>query len=166
VFWSLPFFEENGGYMNRCTNCGAEKLTAGEQPVTRDVGERTFEGFVQGWSCAACGERYYDAADLGSFEEAAAKWLAEHGVRTPEELKFMRKAVGIRAADLATWLDVSPETISHWETGKHAPDVVTRSTIAAIVLDTLRGESATLDRLRAQGKPEGTRKVRLGRDAA
>lgn len=32
-------------------------------------------------------------------------------------------------------------------------------------VDTLRGESATLDRLRAQGKPEGTRKVRLGRDA-
>ena len=78
----------------------------------------------------------------------------------------MRKAVGIRAADLATWLDVSPETISHWETGKHAPDVVTRSTIASIVLDTFRGETATLDRLRVQGKPEGTRKVRLGRDAA
>lgn len=78
----------------------------------------------------------------------------------------MRKAVGIRAADLAIWLDVSPETISHWENGKHTPDVVTRSTIASIVLDTLRGASATLDRLRAQGKPEGTRRVRLGRHAA
>jgi hypothetical protein len=61
---------------------------------------------------------------------------------------------------------VTPETISHWETGKHAPDVVTRSTIASIVLDTLRGESSTRDRLHAQGHPEGTRNVRLGRDAA
>jgi DNA-binding XRE family transcriptional regulator len=104
----------------------------------------------------------HDGLDLGAFEE----WLAEHGVRTPQELKFMRKAAGIRAADLASWLAVTPETISHWETGKHAPDVVTRSTIASIVLDTLRGESSTRDRLHAQGHPEGTRNVRLGRDAA
>ena len=116
--------------------------------------------------CSACGERYYDGEDLGAFEQSAAKWIAEHGVRTPEELKFMRKAAGIGAADLAAWLDVTPETVSHWETGKHAPDVVTRSTIASIVLDTLRGESSTRDRLQVQGKPEGTRKVRLNRDAA
>jgi DNA-binding XRE family transcriptional regulator len=152
--------------MNRCTNCGEQKLASGQQPITRDVGDRTFEGSVRGWVCAGCEEVYYDGVDLGAFEEAAAKWLAEHGVRTHAELKFMRKAAGIRAVDLAAWLSVTPETISHWETGKHAPDVVTRSTIASIVLDTLRGESGTRDRLQAQGKPESTRKVRLNRDAA
>jgi putative zinc finger/helix-turn-helix YgiT family protein len=152
--------------MNRCTNCGAQKLVSGQQPITREVGDRTFEGLVQGWACAACGELHYDGVDLGAFEEAAARWLAEHGIRSPEELKFMRKAVGIRAVDLAAWLSVTPETISHWETGKHAPDVVTRSTIASIVLDTLSGESATRDRLQVQGTPEKTRKVRLNRDAA
>jgi putative zinc finger/helix-turn-helix YgiT family protein len=152
--------------MNRCTNCSERKLVEEQQPVTREVGERTFEGLVKGWRCTSCRASYHDGPDLGAFEEAAAKWLAEHGVRTPQELKFMRKAAGIRAADLASWLDVTPETISHWETGKHAPDVVTRSTIASIVLDTLRGESSTRDRLHAQGHPEGTRNVRLGRDAA
>ena len=152
--------------MNRCTKCGKMEPLAGQQPITRDVGERTFEGFVRGWCCPSCGELSYDGSDLEACEQAAAKWLAEHGVRTPQELKFMRKAVGLRATELAAWLDVTPETISHWETGKHAPDVVTRSTIASIVLDTLRGESATRDRLQAQGKPEGTRKVRLDRDAA
>jgi putative zinc finger/helix-turn-helix YgiT family protein len=151
--------------MNRCTNCKME-LVEERQPVTREVGDRTFEGLVKGWRCSSCGDCYHDGPDLGAFEEAAAKWLAEHGVRTPQELKFMRKAAGIRAADLANWLDVTPETISHWETGKHAPDVVTRSTIASIVIDTLRGESSTRDRLHAQGHPEGTRNVRLGRDAA
>jgi putative zinc finger/helix-turn-helix YgiT family protein len=152
--------------MNRCTNCSERKLVEEQQSVTREVGDRTFEGLIKGWRCPSCGESYQDGPDLGAFEEAAAKWLAEHGVRTPQELKFMRKAAGIRAADLASWLDVTPETISHWETGKHAPDVVTRSTIASIVLDTLRGESFTRDRLHAQGHPEGARKVRLGRDAA
>ena len=152
--------------MNCCTNCGERRLVEEQQPVTREVGDRAFEGLVKGWRCPSCGESYQDGPDLGAFEEAAAKWLAEHGVRTPQELKFMRKAAGIRAADLASWLDVTPETISHWETGKHAPDVVTRSAIASIVLDTLRGESFTRDRLHAQGHPEGTRKVRLSRDAA
>lgn len=152
--------------MNRCTNCDSQSVVAGPQLVTHEVGERTFEGTVQGWSCKGCGERYYLGEELGLFEESAAKWLAEHGVRSPEELKFMRKAAGIRAADLAIWLDVTPETVSHWETGKHPPDVVTRATIAAIVLDALRGESATRDRLRVQGQPEKTTKVRLGRDAA
>lgn len=152
--------------MDRCTNCSERKLVEEQQTVTREVGDRTFEGMVKGWRCSSCGESYQDGSDLGAFEEAASKWLAEHGVRTPQELKFMRKAAGIRAADLASWLDVTPETISHWETGKHAPDVVARSTIASIVLDTLRGERITRDRLYAQGHPEGSRKVRLGCDAA
>ncbi|HKO91399.1 MAG TPA: type II TA system antitoxin MqsA family protein [Polyangiaceae bacterium] len=152
--------------MNRCTKCGKLDLVAGQQPMTLSVGDRTFEGHVQGWACTACNERYYDGTDLGVFEQTAAQWLAEHGVRTPDELKFMRKAAGIRAADLAAWLGVTPETMSHWETGKHAPDVVTRSTIAAIVVDTLRGESTTRDRLQIQSKPEAVRKVRLPRDAA
>jgi len=152
--------------MNRCTKCGKLDLAKGKQPIQLDVGDRSFEGHVQGWACASCNELYYDGPDLGAFEEAAATWLAEHGVRTPEELKFMRKAAGIRAADLASWLGVTPETVSHWETGKHAPDVVMRSVIARIVVDTLRGESVTRDFLQVQGKPEGTRKVRLDRDAA
>jgi hypothetical protein len=72
--------------------------------VVTDAERIRFEGHVQGWACASCNEVYYEGADLGAFEETAATWLAEHGVRTPEELEFMRKAAGIRAADLATWL--------------------------------------------------------------
>ena len=152
--------------MDRCTNCGKTSLTAGEQPITREVGDRSFDGLVAGWHCTACGERSYDGADLEAFERLAVKWLAEHGVRTHEELRFMRKAVGIRAADLAVWLGVTPETVSHWETGKHAPDVPVRGAIAAIVLDTLSRETTTRDRLRAQGKPDDARKVHLDVRAA
>jgi len=149
-----------------CTECGKKELEAGEQPITLDVGERSFDGLVKGWLCRACGERLYDGSDPEQLERLAAAWLAEHGVRTPEELKFMRKAVGIRAADLAALLDVTPETISHWETGKHAPDVARRATIAALVLDALQGETTTRDRLHAQEKPDEQRKVRLNVRAA
>jgi putative zinc finger/helix-turn-helix YgiT family protein len=152
--------------MDRCTNCGKTGLTAGEQAITLDVGDRTFDGLIAGWHCPACGERFYAGTDMEAFEHLAAKWLAEHGVRTHEELRFMRKAVGIRAADLAAWLGVTPETVSHWETGKHGPDVPVRGAIAAIVLDTLRRETTTRDRLRVQEKPDDVRKVRLDVRAA
>lgn len=152
--------------MKRCTNCESTNLVAGKQAFTLDVGERSFDGGVQGWHCEACGEQYYDGPELEQFEQLAAAWLAEHGVRTPEELKFMRKAVGIRAADLAGWLGVTPETVSHWETGKYVADIASRSAIAAIVLDTLRRETTTRDRLHAQEKPADTRKVHINVRAA
>lgn len=147
--------------MDRCTECGERGLEAGEQPFTREVGERVFEGVVKGWRCRVCGEIFYEGSALERFEQLAAAWLAEHGVRTPEELKFMRKAVGIRAADLAALLDVTPETVSHWETGKHAAELAVRSEIAAIVLETLRRPTTAVERLRAQGKPAPAGKVRL-----
>jgi DNA-binding XRE family transcriptional regulator len=150
--------------MKGCTECGERGLVAGPQPVTRVVGERTFQGVVQGWACPACKEVDYDGPGLGTFEEQAATWLAEHGVRSHAELKFMRKAAGIRASDLAAWLSVTPETVSHWETGKHTPDVITRGVIASIVLDALRGQTVTRDRLKAQRNPESATTVRL--DAA
>lgn len=147
--------------MKGCTECGERGLVAGPQPVTRVVGERTFQGVVQGWACPGCKEVFYDGPGLGGFEEQAAVWLAEHGVRSPAELKFMRKAAGIRARDLATWLNVSPETVSHWETGKHTPDVVARGVIASIVLDAISGATTTRDRLQAQGNPDKMTTVRL-----
>lgn len=148
--------------MKQCTKCGKTELVAGEQPVSLEIGERSFDGFCEGWRCAACGEQYYDGRSLEAFEQVAATWLALHGVRTPEELKFMRKAAGVRAVDLAEWLGVTPETVSHWETGKHPPDIASRATIAAVVLDALQGSTITRDRLRAQGKPDDERKVHLG----
>jgi putative zinc finger/helix-turn-helix YgiT family protein len=151
--------------MKRCTECDSDRLSAGEQPISLEVGERSFEGTVHGWHCEACGERYYPGAELEQFEQLAARWLAEHGVRTYAELRFMRKAAGIRAADLAAWIGVTPETVSHWETGKTAPDVASRAAIASIVLDLLDRRTTMRDRLAAHAKPDSKRKVRLVRAA-
>src|SRR5262249_34268170 len=34
-----------------------------------------------------------------------------------EEIRFLRKALGMKAVDLAKFLDVTPETFSRWENG-------------------------------------------------
>jgi len=134
---------------------------AGPQQVEHPIGERMFVGTVDGWSCSSCGEIYYAANGLEETESLIASWLATHGISSAAELKFMRKAAGIKAVDLAKWLDVTPETVSHWETGKHPPDVVTRATIARLVLEALRGESSTRTLLKAQEQPNTEQTVRL-----
>ncbi|MDX2088302.1 MAG: helix-turn-helix domain-containing protein [Kofleriaceae bacterium] len=61
----------------------------------------------------------------------------------------MRKALGMRAVDLAQLLDVTAETVSRWETGKI--DVETRAfaLLGTLVIERLEGRDDAVQRLRA-----------------
>jgi DNA-binding transcriptional regulator YiaG len=83
------------------------------------------------------------------FELAVACELADQGVRTGEAVRHMRKALGLRAADLARLLDFTPETISHWETGKARIGRAAFVVLGALVQDAFGGTSSTRDRLAA-----------------
>jgi DNA-binding transcriptional regulator YiaG len=83
------------------------------------------------------------------FELAVACELADRGVRTGEAVRHMRKVLGLRAADLARLLDLTPETISHWETGKARIGRAAFVVLGAMVQDALEGTSSTRDRLSA-----------------
>jgi hypothetical protein len=61
---------------------------------------------------------------------------------------------------------VTPDTVSHWETEKHAPDWSTLATLAALVVDALDGSTATRDRLRALRNRPQVAKVRLDTEKA
>ena len=74
----------------------------------------------------------------------------------------MCKVTGLRALNLGRLLGVSEETVSHWETGKHAVDIATRSAVASLVSDALRGTNATREQLRALRTPARSKKIRLG----
>src|SRR5690242_8025638 len=56
--------------------------------------------------------------ELGRLElEAAIAVLSEAESIRGDELRFARKAMGLRQPDLAGLLDVATETVSRWETG-------------------------------------------------
>ncbi len=40
---------------------------------------------------------------------------------TPEEIKAMRKRLGLSQEDFAALIDVSTQTVCSWEIGKHKP---------------------------------------------
>jgi len=86
------------------------------------------------------------STELGRLElQAAIVVLSEADTINGEELRFARKAMGLRQPDLAALLDVATETVSRWETGT---EPIRRQTQLAVLLylehTAHRGEPAPL----------------------
>lgn len=139
--------------MKRCHECKSEKLVDATAEVTRELGGRTFKATIPVVKCADCGEDTCAGTDLQAFDLAVAGELASHGAATGDAFSFMRRAIGMRAVELAELLDVAPETVSRWEHGKLPLERGPVALLTAMVLDRLEGRTTTLERLRALRKP-------------
>jgi DNA-binding transcriptional regulator YiaG len=127
------------------------------------IAGRTFAAKVSVTSCSSCDDSRVPLEELERFELAVAAELAKAGARSGEAMRFMRKAIGLRASDLASLLDVAPETLSRWETGEREAPRVYFAALGGMVLDRVAGSTATADRLcalRGDG-PKPPRVVRL-----
>ena len=118
--------------------------------IRREVGERVFVASVDGRKCTACGEASFKGTCLARFEGAVATSLASSGETSGAAFRWMRKALDLRAIDVAALLGVAPETSSRWETGRVAIDRSALALLALMVLDHARGSAATIDALRAR----------------
>jgi putative zinc finger/helix-turn-helix YgiT family protein len=151
----------------RCYKCRGRGLETVDVPQHVDVGGHRFTGKVAGRKCTRCGEVLLDGPAVERFELLAAARMAKAGAANGEAFKFMRKAVGLRGADLASLLDVAAETVSRWETGSLPVERRALALLAAIVAEAAVGETETLDRLRALQVPTKLpRVVRLPTRAA
>ena len=138
--------------MERCYSCKGQ-LRAASSEIERTLAGRTFKASIPAIKCTKCGEETYAGADLANIDLAIAGELASHGVATPEAFSFMRRALGMRALELARLLDVAPETVSRWEHGKLPLERGPVALLSAMVLDRIEGRNTTLDRLRALDEP-------------
>ena len=114
--------------------------------------EFVFERFPQ-QVCSSCGERYYEGKDLMAAEDAVTRELVARGIRDSAVFKNLRKAVGLKATELADLLGVTAETISRWENGHNEADRAVWAALDLLVDDHYAGRTTTLDRLR--GLAEG-----------
>jgi putative zinc finger/helix-turn-helix YgiT family protein len=73
---------------------------------------------ARGQRCESCGERLFTGLEVDRQFDEVARAIVARGLRTGAELRWVRKAAGFRAADVAELLDVRPETISRWERGE------------------------------------------------
>ena len=148
----------------QCLSCNQGTMRPSTVEIRREVAGRSFVASVDGRKCTACGAASFKGTDLARFEGAVAAALAGAGETSGEAFRWMRKALDLRAIDVAALLGVTPETISRWETGRVTIDRGAMALLALMVLDHARGSAATMDALRARAaaKPLGkTVKIKL-----
>ncbi len=135
----------------RCRQCGHGELRDGTETLSLKLPSSavTASAAVPALRCASCGDVQIDSALARRFQLAACCELADAGLSSGEALRHMRKALGLRAAELARLLDVTPETISHWETGKASLNRAAFVAVCAMIQDALDGRTTTRDRLAA-----------------
>ncbi len=150
-----------------CYKCKAAEMKPTRAQAQVQIGGCAFVGSVEAVKCPSCETVLLDGPALERFELVVAAKLGEAGEASGPAFKHMRKAIGMKATDLAVLLDVRPETISRWETDAQPVERRALALLVALVADELAGSTATLDRLRALAKPRKLAKsVRVGKVAA
>jgi len=138
----------------RCVECRGSEMVASEAEERIKVAGRTFAAIIPATKCAKCGAIYLSHEAVGVLELAAAGELARHGAVSAEAFSFMRRALGLRALELAELLAVTPETVSRWEHDRQPLDRGAAALLSAMVMDRLERRTTTLDSLKALLKPE------------
>jgi putative zinc finger/helix-turn-helix YgiT family protein len=138
-----------GGERRRCGACGRAELRDGVQTLSVTLPRCGVVASVAtpARRCSGCGELHVDGDVLSRAHLSVCCALADRGIHGGDVLRHMRKALGLRAADLARLLGVTPETVSHWETGKVPPARAAFATLAAMSEEALDGRTTTRDRL-------------------
>ncbi|MFZ5439517.1 MAG: type II TA system antitoxin MqsA family protein [Myxococcota bacterium] len=139
--------------MKHCARCRTGKLEKTVAPDSVEVGEHLFTARVPALKCRECEELYLDGPSLERFELRVAVELARAGEASGDVMRFMRKAAGLRARELAELLGVTPETVSRWETGKQPMEHRAMAVVGSLVVERFEGRTSTLDNLRALQHP-------------
>jgi putative zinc finger/helix-turn-helix YgiT family protein len=132
-----------------CTFCRKGTPRPADLTLERRIAGHVFVTTIKGKRCDQCQEEYFPAAAVSQFDRKVATALAEHRIAEPDAFRAMRKAVGLRATDLAELLETTPETISRWENGKHPIDRAALALVAAMVLTGDRVVAALRERAAA-----------------
>ncbi len=132
----------------KCGKCGG-RTRRKRVTHTLTVSGVELTGEVAQDACAKCDEATMELAELGRFEVAAAAALARHGVCTGESFKFIRKTLGMRAADVGVVLGVAPETISRWETGQREVDRHVFAMLGELAIAKAEGRPSPAERFKA-----------------
>ena len=81
----------------------------------KNVALKNIEIFV----CTQCDENEIAIPDMGGLHNLIATTVASQPSRLlPEEIRLLRTHLGFSGVNFARAIDVAPETVSRWETGK------------------------------------------------
>ncbi len=99
--------------MKKCVMCGHRGLQRRTEQL--DFGNvAVVEGVV--YTCPKCDERYEAFKKVEELSRTVAHHIARRVERLNQaEIRFLRKYLGYSSKSFAQFLDMTPETISRWE---------------------------------------------------
>jgi|SRR5580692_5975769 transcriptional regulator with XRE-family HTH domain len=143
---------ESTGMTRNCPKCGA-RVFASVRRLSQCLAGREFRLTVPFATCKGCRTGYFDAAAVEWGERQIACRIAADGPVDGRTLRVLRKALGLRASQLADVLSVTAETISRWETGQRPVDRSAWMVASSLVLEEAHLSPRTLERLKAAARP-------------
>jgi len=114
-----------------CTECGT-RMRPSRGALTLPVnGETIRVTGIPHLRCPSCGDTVTDFAQTGAlWERAFARYRAKHRLLGPDEIRALRRSLGLTQAGLAHLLRLGANTVSRWEADRNiqtaAMDVLLR----------------------------------------
>jgi putative zinc finger/helix-turn-helix YgiT family protein len=103
--------------------------------------------------CGQCGEVEVGIPGIEALHRAIAGALIAKPARlAPEEVRFLRKHLGLSSADFAAHMGTTPEAVSRWERGRAQMGPVADRLLRTLVALEKPVKDYSIDRLRAVGK--------------
>lgn len=107
--------------MEQCYACGNALEVIRDKPYEyTECGLNVLLLGITQYSCVSCGEEYAAVPAPDKLHRVIGLELCRHrkALLLPEEIRFLRKELGLKAKDLAASLGVDDATVSRWENGK------------------------------------------------
>lgn len=105
-------------------------------------------------ACKRCHAVFLPAEGVARIDLVVASELAMRASPSGEAFRFIRRALGLKAMDLALLLRVTPETISRWENDQRPIDANAWITVGSLVLESASQAPETMQRLNGLQKPK------------
>jgi putative zinc finger/helix-turn-helix YgiT family protein len=107
--------------MELCHACGEKLTVVKDKPYHYDeCGLDVMLLGITQYTCDSCGESYASIPNIQRLNRVIGNLVCEKrkALLRPEEIKFLRKDLQLKAKELAQTLGVTPQTVSRWENGK------------------------------------------------
>jgi putative zinc finger/helix-turn-helix YgiT family protein len=107
--------------MEKCYSCGNIIKTIKDKPYKFDeCGLNVVLHGITQYKCPSCNETYASIPNLPKLHRIIGTHICikRKALLQPEEIKFLRKDLHLKAKELALTLGVTASTVSRWENGK------------------------------------------------
>jgi putative zinc finger/helix-turn-helix YgiT family protein len=103
--------------ISKCVVCGSREVVATDEPVMVTVKDANIRvGGVAHETCRSCGEEYFSGDNVSLLQrKAVSHYRMEHGLLAGDEVRAIRKQLGLTQGQLERLFGIATNTVTRWE---------------------------------------------------